>query len=383
MPQCFVSNCTNYYGKTRGKEKVMYHIFPTKHELAAKWSILCGYKKDFKAPPYARVCSEHFSPNCYQRDLQHELLGLPLRKKLKAEAVPNRNLPNQNSSNQKSINESQLDKRKVNNVTKATLATSLNNKSKQQSFDDQTANRKVKTQVENVTNGNTTKSKPKIKTGLSKSLIKISINDLCRSKMTTQRRSDPLRETTVNKIERRLTKEVTIEPIKRDKKTVCIEPVQKLTKDISIEKYLPVKEKVDNVIWKETMEDHKSNNTEVSIHSGCSQPDMSNENSKCNDDDEEPLLTTSQYLNKSKRERMPMRSSIRIAKKKSIESLSESFTMKVNSKIGDKEFHKRERFSDKLKFMALLQLRFLRNKNGLGEFYGEPPGIISLPTRKR
>lgn len=92
MPQCYVSSCTNYYGKTRGNAKIIYHMLPASPTLMLKWAKASG-KTDVRPPPYARVCSDHFSPGCYQRDLQHELLGLPLRKKLKADAVPDRNLP--------------------------------------------------------------------------------------------------------------------------------------------------------------------------------------------------------------------------------------------------------------------------------------------------
>jgi hypothetical protein len=43
------------------------------------------------------VCLEEksfttLSPDCYERDLQHELLGLPVRKRLKQDAVPTLNL---------------------------------------------------------------------------------------------------------------------------------------------------------------------------------------------------------------------------------------------------------------------------------------------------
>ncbi|CAH1106967.1 unnamed protein product [Psylliodes chrysocephalus] len=65
--------------------------------------------------------------------------------------------------------------------------------------------------------------------------------------------------------------------------------------------------------------------------------------------------------NNDKIKRMPMRSSIRIAKKKSIESLSDSFTDKVNNKRDNN----RERFSDKLKFMAMLQLKYEKNNHAV------------------
>lgn len=93
MPRCFVLNCGNYYNKTKTTE-VMYHVFPMCKKVALKWLGLCRGKDSLGSPPkYARVCSRHFSPNCYQRDLQHELLGLPIRKKLKSDALPDLNLP--------------------------------------------------------------------------------------------------------------------------------------------------------------------------------------------------------------------------------------------------------------------------------------------------
>lgn len=90
MPQCYVLNCGNYYGKTRGN--VIYHMMPNSLRLRNKWIELCR-GKSANCTTYARVCSEHFSSLCYRRDLQHELLGLPLRRKLKNDAVPDSNLP--------------------------------------------------------------------------------------------------------------------------------------------------------------------------------------------------------------------------------------------------------------------------------------------------
>ncbi|XP_031357656.1 uncharacterized protein LOC116181426 [Photinus pyralis] len=94
MPQCFVTTCRNYHGKTRAAtSKVVYHMFPSSPSLASKWTSLCGHGKSVKRPQYSRVCSDHFSPTSYRRDLQHELLDLPLRKRLKRDAVPDRHLP--------------------------------------------------------------------------------------------------------------------------------------------------------------------------------------------------------------------------------------------------------------------------------------------------
>lgn len=92
MPQCFVTNCGNYYGKTRGNSKIIYHMFPSSADLALKWSEVCRGEK-ILPPAYSRVCSDHFSASCYQRDLQHELLGLPLRRRLRPDAVPDMKIP--------------------------------------------------------------------------------------------------------------------------------------------------------------------------------------------------------------------------------------------------------------------------------------------------
>lgn len=66
-------------------------MLPSNPILHYKWVKVCT-SGAFKVNIHSRVCSQHFSPDCYQRDLQHELLGLPLRKRLKPDAVPNMNL---------------------------------------------------------------------------------------------------------------------------------------------------------------------------------------------------------------------------------------------------------------------------------------------------
>lgn len=41
----------------------------------------------------ARVCSHHFHDDDYERDVQHEILGLPSRFRLKKGSIPALNLP--------------------------------------------------------------------------------------------------------------------------------------------------------------------------------------------------------------------------------------------------------------------------------------------------
>ncbi|XP_049770988.1 pneumococcal serine-rich repeat protein-like [Schistocerca cancellata] len=93
MPQCAVATCRNSHRKTRGR-RVRYHRFPAEAEARGRWVAACGRGRDgtFNAST-ARVCSLHFSARSYERDVQHELLGLPPRSRLRRGAVPDRAVP--------------------------------------------------------------------------------------------------------------------------------------------------------------------------------------------------------------------------------------------------------------------------------------------------
>lgn len=213
-------------------------MLPGEAILAAKWIKACG-KKDQKVPYYARVCSEHFSEKCYQRDLQHELMGLPLRRKLKPGAVPDRNLP------------------------KPVVI----------------------------------KTKP------------LQREPLKHQPSTT---SNIIRKKTVTITSKKLT-----EPVGKRPKTITTTQTSLLQAP-----------EIELVVAPQ------NNLPEVS------KPTKLNNVGK-----------------------IPMRSSYRIAKKKSIETLSDSFTEKVNSKSDrNSGGSKTEKFSDKLKFMAKLQLKFERKE---------------------
>ncbi|XP_044736538.1 1-phosphatidylinositol 3-phosphate 5-kinase-like isoform X2 [Chrysoperla carnea] len=103
MPQCYVQTCGNYYSKTRNLKStdssVMYHVFPSSRQQALLWASLARGEDVTELPTNGRICSWHFSDKNYQRDLQHELLGLPKRKKLIQNAVPDRLLPPRNGGN--------------------------------------------------------------------------------------------------------------------------------------------------------------------------------------------------------------------------------------------------------------------------------------------
>lgn len=68
-----------------------YHRFPGDPSTRSKWLKACGRQVHNCAT--ARVCSRHFTDASYERDVQHELLGLPTRCRLKKGALPEINLP--------------------------------------------------------------------------------------------------------------------------------------------------------------------------------------------------------------------------------------------------------------------------------------------------
>lgn len=92
MPVCAVANCNNTHRKTKGGS-IRYHRFPGDPKTRALWIRACGGHVQNCAT--ARVCSWHFRDDDYERDVQHEILGLPTRFRLKKGAIPERNLPAQ------------------------------------------------------------------------------------------------------------------------------------------------------------------------------------------------------------------------------------------------------------------------------------------------
>ncbi|XP_049843808.1 uncharacterized protein LOC126295370 [Schistocerca gregaria] len=71
---------------------VVCHSFPKDEHLRREWIARCR-RPDVINVRTARVCSVHFRPEDYVRDLRNELLGLPLRKKLVPTAIPSLNIP--------------------------------------------------------------------------------------------------------------------------------------------------------------------------------------------------------------------------------------------------------------------------------------------------
>ncbi|XP_023222091.1 uncharacterized protein LOC111623657 isoform X2 [Centruroides sculpturatus] len=96
--RCAVYGCNNNLLAVKAKgESVTFHVFPRQKDLISKrirseWINRCKRSDKFN-PDTSRICSVHFVQSDYERDLQHELLGLPDRKILKKTAIPTLNLP--------------------------------------------------------------------------------------------------------------------------------------------------------------------------------------------------------------------------------------------------------------------------------------------------
>ena len=81
MVYCSAVGCNNdsrYVGRKQG---VSYHRFPTDDKLLKEWLAKLS-RLDLVVTKDSRVCSFHFEPECYERDLKAELLGLKSTKKL-------------------------------------------------------------------------------------------------------------------------------------------------------------------------------------------------------------------------------------------------------------------------------------------------------------
>ncbi|XP_053668107.1 uncharacterized protein LOC128718509 [Anopheles marshallii] len=77
-------------------ERITYHRFPTNTQRLGRWLELCGLSKE-SMPTLANkfVCSNHFAPECFERDLRAELLYGTRRMALKKEAEPTIRTPKQ------------------------------------------------------------------------------------------------------------------------------------------------------------------------------------------------------------------------------------------------------------------------------------------------
>ncbi|KAI4500082.1 hypothetical protein M0802_004952 [Mischocyttarus mexicanus] len=97
MPQCAVATCRNSHRRTRGR-RIRYHRFPQIPEVRSRWVRACGRVPLVNGDiPFniqtARICSLHFTQDSYEKDVEHQMLGLPARSRLRRGAVPTISVP--------------------------------------------------------------------------------------------------------------------------------------------------------------------------------------------------------------------------------------------------------------------------------------------------
>ena len=78
--------CSVYGGNNTSSKTVSLHSLPKDKKLRKIW-IERLYRSDKFNVSSARICSEHFNHQDFERDLRNELVGLPLRKILKKDAI--------------------------------------------------------------------------------------------------------------------------------------------------------------------------------------------------------------------------------------------------------------------------------------------------------
>ncbi|XP_050079798.1 uncharacterized protein LOC126567623 [Anopheles maculipalpis] len=101
-------------------ERITYHKFPANQQRLDQWLELCGLPKG-SIPPlsYKFVCSTHFEPECFERDLRAELLYGTKRMTLRKDALPTIRYPKEQQLKRKlttadeSSDEDEIQKRKV------------------------------------------------------------------------------------------------------------------------------------------------------------------------------------------------------------------------------------------------------------------------------
>lgn len=89
MALCNSDNQSKVFDKN-----IMFFRFPTDPKMVKIWVNACKRKDSFVIKN-GRVCSKHFTPDSFKRDLKCELMGLSSKnhRLLKEDAVPTLNLP--------------------------------------------------------------------------------------------------------------------------------------------------------------------------------------------------------------------------------------------------------------------------------------------------
>lgn len=94
MPTCIALGCSNTSGRLKERTGFFQVPMPKNEDekkRAARWlhNIGTGHTlNSFKFNETKKVCEDHFHPDCFERNLQAEMLGYTAKKKLKPAAIP-------------------------------------------------------------------------------------------------------------------------------------------------------------------------------------------------------------------------------------------------------------------------------------------------------
>ena len=72
MPQCSVTGCRNHTTRNR-KADISFHRFPKDKVRANDWLVRIG-REGFEPSVQARICSIHFSEDCFDRNSERGIL---------------------------------------------------------------------------------------------------------------------------------------------------------------------------------------------------------------------------------------------------------------------------------------------------------------------
>ena len=101
---CAIPSCDSPNG-------ISYHRFPLDKNLQKIWKEACQKQCPFNAKN-AYICRRHFKNDCFIRDKQNEVLGLPLRTIMKKGSIPTLHL-SCSSQTSKNSNSDQFNQDKV------------------------------------------------------------------------------------------------------------------------------------------------------------------------------------------------------------------------------------------------------------------------------
>lgn len=92
--RCIVENCRtfiNLESKGPQSKRNNYYTFPKDAKMRQVWLKKCGKKEPIDYE-HSYVCVKHFKDEDFERNLRNELLDVPIKKKLKSDAIPSLNL---------------------------------------------------------------------------------------------------------------------------------------------------------------------------------------------------------------------------------------------------------------------------------------------------